>query len=210
MRLGVVLWFALAVALIVMGPFARTVWSHTDLQQENSYLAGMSDIALGCVAAWGTHRVLRRGHRPRCGLLALMQGCGWLTILAFATWPQWHWLRAPMSLLGRSGTDDTALSAAACLICASAALGQRAGGRWTAPIRWFGRHSYELYLSHEFVVITGVALCARWFPSTAAARPAAFIFSAGIIAVSALLAWALARYFSEPLNRRLRGAPLPT
>jgi hypothetical protein len=32
----------------------------------------------------------------------------------------------------------------------------------TAPVRWFGRHSYELYLTYEFLVLLGVMAFLRW------------------------------------------------
>ena len=208
-RWGIWLWLAVAIALIAMGPFARTTWAHTDLQQENSYLAGMSDIACGCVAAWLTDFAFKRGRIPRPTTLTLMKVLGWLPILVFATWPRWHWARPVLHWIGRSGTDDTLLATGTSLIASATALRPRAGHFLCAPIRWLGRHSYEIYLSHEFAVIVGVVLFLHRY-KTSPPRLAVFLLCTAIVSTSALLGWALAKYFSEPLNRKLRGAPLPT
>jgi peptidoglycan/LPS O-acetylase OafA/YrhL len=79
------------------------------------------------------------------------------------------------------------------------------GSPLTAPLRWFGRHSYEVYLSHEFIVIAGVELFAHLYPH-GAPRPIVAAFVIGILALTAPLGWALAKFFSEPMNRKLRGA----
>jgi peptidoglycan/LPS O-acetylase OafA/YrhL len=204
-RMGMPLWLGVALALVAMGPFARTVWSHTPLQQENSYLAGMSDIAVGCMAACLTDWSVRRGRTVRQGMLWLMQGLGWVPIVVFATWPRWHWIWPALRFVGHSGTDDTLLALGTSLICSAVALSVRPGRAWTRPLRWFGRHSYEVYLSHEFAVLLGVALLTQRFAS-GASRPLIFTFVTAIVAVAAVLGWALARFFSEPMNRKLRGA----
>jgi peptidoglycan/LPS O-acetylase OafA/YrhL len=200
-RLGRSMWVVLALTLFALGPFARVVWAKTDLQQENSYLAGMASIALGCLTAFV---VARLSHRTlaRTWLLAT-EATGWAGILLIAIWPRWAVLR----LLGRSGTDDSLLALSVCLVIAAVTLRRSHGLRWTAPLRWFGRHSYELYLSHEFVVMAGVALFAWKFPH-GASRPVIGLFVLGIVLASAPLAWALARWFTEPANRWLRGAEM--
>ena len=209
-RVGVYAWFALALAFVAMGPFARTIWSHTDLQQENSYLAGMSDIAVGCMAAWLTHAAMQSGRVLQRRTLLAMQVFGSLPLLIFATWPRWHWMRPGLRLIAHSGTDDTLLALGTCLIAAATTLARRPGARWTAPLRWFGRHSYELYLSHEFLVLIGVMLMLKKLPTSGAPRVTICVFVALILGACGLLAWALAKWFSEPMNRKLRGAPAPT
>jgi peptidoglycan/LPS O-acetylase OafA/YrhL len=79
-------------------------------------------------------------------------------------------------------------------------LREKDGGWWTAPIRWFGRHSYEVYLTHEFVVIWGTMLYIKL------RRGPMTLWFMGILLLTAPLGWVAARYFSEPMNRRLRGA----
>jgi peptidoglycan/LPS O-acetylase OafA/YrhL len=199
------LWAGLALAFVAMGPFARTVWSPTDLAKENSYLAGMASLALGCLTAWITDMLSRRNVRHGAWLLA-MQAAGWATILLIAIWPTWHHMLRP---LGESGTDDTLLALGTCLVMLPVALGGAKGRWWSSPVRWFGRHSYEIYLSHEFLVIVGVnVVYERCFPH-GASREAFAALVLGIMAMTAPLGWVLAKCFSEPMNRRLRGAASP-
>ena len=73
----------------------------------------------------------------------------------------------------------------------------------TAPVRWFGRHSYEVYLTHEFAVILGVEMFLHWHGT----RPG--LWTVAITAATAPPGWAVARWFTEPMNRRLRGARQP-
>jgi peptidoglycan/LPS O-acetylase OafA/YrhL len=198
-RAGRWAWIALALTLFALGPFARIVWSHTDLQQENSYLAGMASIALGCLTAYIVDRLSRRPMRS-----AWLRGAeiaGWAGILLIAIWPRWTMMRT----LGRSGTDDALLAFSVCLVMAAVTLRRKRGSRWSAPMRWFGRHSYELYLSHEFIVIAGIALYARFFPHQSS-RAVVAMFVLGMLLATTPLAWALARWFTEPANRWLRGA----
>jgi peptidoglycan/LPS O-acetylase OafA/YrhL len=202
-RFGRIAWVALTLVLFALGPFARVVWAKNDLQAENSYLAGMASIALGCLTAYLVDRL---SHRPmRSAWLRVVEIAGWAGILLIAIWPRWRFMR----VLGRSGTDDALLALSVCLVMAAVTLRRKRGSRWSAPLRWFGRHSYELYLSHEFIILAGVGLFTRFFPHQ---QPRAVIamFVVVMLLATAPLAWALARWFTEPANRRLRGAPLPT
>jgi peptidoglycan/LPS O-acetylase OafA/YrhL len=42
----------------------------------------------------------------------------------------------------------------------------RTPSRIAAPVRWYGRHSYEIYLTHEFIVVWGVLLFRNFHPNT--------------------------------------------
>ncbi len=163
-RLGRWAWIALTLTLFALGPFARVAWAKNDLQAENSYLAGMASIALGCLTAYLVERL---SHRPmRSAWLRVAEMAGWAGILLIAIWPRWTLTRT----LGRSGTDGALLAFSVCLVMAGVTLRRKRGSRWSAPLRWFGRHSYELYLSHEFIVIAGIALYARFYPTPLNAR----------------------------------------
>ncbi len=50
-----------------------------------------------------------------------------------------------------------------CLVTVATVLrGSRGGGWLTVPVRWFGRHSDEVYLTPEFLVVLGVTAFLRW------------------------------------------------
>jgi peptidoglycan/LPS O-acetylase OafA/YrhL len=85
-----------------------------------------------------------------------------------------------------------------CCILIATALGRRNGSPLTAPLRWFGRHSYEVYLTHEFLVVPSIALFAR-----IQRGPLSLWVVATVLACGALGAL-VARSFSEPINRSLR------
>jgi len=202
-RVGRRAWVTLALTFFALGPFARVVWAKNDLQAENSYLAGMASIALGCLTAYVVNHL---SHRPmRTVWLRAAEIAGWAGILLIAIWP---WPRSSvMFTLGRSGTDDALLALSVCLVMAAVTLRRKRGSRWSAPLRWFGRHSYELYLSHEFIIIAGVALYARHYPHQHP-RPVVALFVISMLLATAPLASALARWFTEPANRWLRGAEM--
>jgi peptidoglycan/LPS O-acetylase OafA/YrhL len=109
-----------------------------------------------------------------------------------------------MHWMGKNGVDGSILPLGACLIIFGSVLRARSGRTWTAPIRWFGRHSYEVYLTHEFVVVWLSALFLR----TKAGPLWCWIIA--IVLLTAPLGWLVARFYSEPMNRRLRGVPLPS
>ena len=204
-RGGTALAVTLLLAMVACGPFARTVWNATDIEKEKSYLAGMASIALGCLTALLVERL--RARRLPAGLLVGAQVLGAALVLLFFFYPRWAWLKPTLRGLGRSGTDDTVLALGACLVMLGAGLRNRAGRAWTAPLRWFGRHSYELYLTHEFLVICVVN---HYLKLQVTHGPGPLLVWIGAILMLTIpLAWMTARWFSEPLNRRLRGARAP-
>jgi peptidoglycan/LPS O-acetylase OafA/YrhL len=201
-RRGMMLFVTFLLVFAAMGPFARTVWTTNPIWQEKTYLGGMDGIALGCLCALVTGRLLRRGEAWRARWSKRLIGLevvGAAMILLIAVWPPWHWMR----YVGRSGVDGTVLAVGACLVMVGSVVRGRTGGRWTAPVRWFGRHSYEVYLTHEFVVVWGTMLYIKL------RRGPLPLWFFGILLLTAPLGWLVAKYFSEPMNRRLRGVAPP-
>ena len=193
-RQGVPLFISFLLIFVTMGPLARTVWTTNDIWREKSYLGGMDGIALGCLFALLTNWLLRRApqiEKVRQFRLIGLEIAGAAMMLLIAVWPHWSW----MKFVGRSGLDGSVLALGTCLVMIATVLRGFAGGQLTAPIRWFGRHSYEVYLTHEFVVVWGTLLYAKVH---CGALPLWFI---GILLLTAPLGAIVARYFSEPLNQ---------
>ena len=198
---GMPVFIALLLAFVAMGPFARTVWSKNEMWQYTSYLGGMSGIAMGCLTALLMERLKRRNPKwASAKFLLAIQILGAAVMLTIVMWPPWHL----MHVLGRSGTDDTMLGVGTCMVMLGSVLRGRAGRAWTAPIRWFGRHSYEVYLTHEFLVVWVTQLYVKVHRGS----PLAWIGAE--VALAAVLGALVARWFSEPMNRWLRGAAPPS
>jgi peptidoglycan/LPS O-acetylase OafA/YrhL len=195
------LFLALLLLLIVCGPFARTIWTTNEIWREKSYLGGADGIALGCLAALFTDWLRSRREEGRSGgdwWFGPLQIFGAALLALIALWPRW----TVMNLIGRSGLDGSLLALGACTVAIPSALKTAGGHTWTGPLRWLGRNSYEVYLTHEFIVVWGVAAFVQLQsgPQT--------LWIASMVVISAVLGAAVARYYSEPLNRELRGKPL--
>jgi peptidoglycan/LPS O-acetylase OafA/YrhL len=200
-RRGLPLFGVLLLLFVAAGPFARTVWTTNEIWRGTSYLGGMSSIALGCLTALLTDRFERAGRRGLSArLLLAIQIAGAVLMLLIVIRPPWHWVQ----WLGRSGTDDSVLSLGTCLVMLASVLRGRRGRAWAGPIRWFGRHSYEVYLTHEFVVVWMTALYVK------VRHGSPLVWIAAEVLLAALLGAAVAKWFSEPMNRRLRGATSPS
>jgi peptidoglycan/LPS O-acetylase OafA/YrhL len=195
---GLIPFLALLAAFLIMGPFARTIWTAKALVwQEKSYFGGMDAIAMGCLTALLTQHLLKL-PRPRRALLLVIEVLGAALIFLILYWPHWPF----MKFIGRTGLDGSILPLGACLVMLASVLLHQKGSIFTAPIRWFGRHSYEVYMTHEFLVVFGVELYLKLAP-THHTGPL-WLWFLGILVLTAPLGWLVARFFSEPLNRRLR------
>jgi len=69
-----------------------------------------------------------------------------------------------------------------------------------APIRWFGRNSYEVYLTH-MMVIFAVLPAAKYLD---AGNRWVILWYSLMITAAGIFGWCIAHFYSEPMNRRLR------
>lgn len=201
---------------IVIGPWAR-VHTQNEYWAENGYLSCMDGIALGCLAAILAARI-RIGKRARAwlGVLGAML-CIFVDVFR---------VTAVRTGLYKIGLDISILEFGTALLLISvqlkfveatarrpsAANDGGSPGRTgffirsqplsssTGWLRWFGRNSYEIYLTHMFV-IWPMVLAFQHSGITISAAPALFLVTT---ALAGLLGWLVARFYSEPLNRWFR------
>ena len=183
----------LLLAFVAVGPFARTVLTHNELWADYGYLSCMDAIALGCLAAMIAARV--RFHPATLRALQVIGAA--LVLLIMTARPL---VRAVH--IYQFGLDVTCLALGTCFLQIAIAQRNHAGGWATAPIRWFGRNSYEVYLTHGFVVVWGIQV----FTAAAVRVIWAPIFYVGLLVLAGFLGAVVARFYSEPLNRRLRAS----
>jgi peptidoglycan/LPS O-acetylase OafA/YrhL len=184
--LGVLLCFA------ALGPLGRTVFAQdNEVWREYSYLGSIDAIALGCLTALLVSRI----RFPRAALLAFgISGAGLMSfILLFSK------LTAAWGLQS-SGLDMTILAIGVCIVTIAVA---QTG--WTAPwlmrpLLAMGERSYEIYLTHMFVVF---ALFEVFLQNGARVKVVPILFMATVCIATGVGA-ITARLFSEPMNRRLR------
>jgi len=182
----------LLVLLMVAGPFARAkMFDPNPVWREYSYLGGMDAIAMGCLTA-----MLLAGRKISQRMVWLCGSVG-AALLVFCFGFS---IEAYKMGLGKSGLLMTVVGVGACLvIAASATSGWKAP--WVlAPVLQMGQRSYEIYLTHMFVVVGAFAVFDAW------GKPlwAAWWIFAAVIVIATLLGWVVSVGFSEPVNRWLR------
>lgn len=187
------------VALIVVGPFNRVALEGRDPWGDYAYFSCMDGIAFGCLAAWITARV--RLGRP---VLRVAMALGVVIAVAIVVF------RKQTSELGltKAGLDVTALELGVALVLIGLARGvvNATSSRGTAWLRLAGRCSYEIYLTHMFVVLALMHLFRDLFGPRPADSAAYFVTYAVMLVLSVLSGYVVERWFSDPLNRVLRDA----
>jgi peptidoglycan/LPS O-acetylase OafA/YrhL len=184
---------SLLLGLFVAGTWIRCTLVEQQMWQSKGYLSCVDAIALGCLTALVTHgKVLRRSV-----VTALAVGGGVLAfaVLAFAKTPTFRALTdrdLHLTLLSLATAGLLVASTRIRLGAVAAAL--------LRPLMSFGRYSYEVYLTHMFVVLFAVKIYNERQMPAAAAYP--------LLAAILLACWALGalleRWFSAPANRWLR------
>jgi peptidoglycan/LPS O-acetylase OafA/YrhL len=178
-------------AFVAVGPFARTVLTHNELWADYGYLSCMDAISIGCLAAIAADSVVP-SRKNRIALLVLG-----ISMIAFVTL-----FRTQVRSLGlyRTGLDVTVLATGTALALISFLQEKNPGSRLSAPLRWFGRNSYEVYLTHMMAIFALLPLVSvldkewRWAP----------LWYGIMVSMAGVLGGLVARYYSEPMNRMLR------
>lgn len=183
---------AFLLLFVVAGPFGRTILTHgNEVWYEYSYLGAMDAIALGCLTAMIVAKV-RCSRRQLwvlgvtgMALVGFILGCSNFVYSSGIT---------------HSGLDMTILAAGTCMLIVVAAETQWRRPGVLAPLAWMGERSYEVYLTHMFVVLAVFGLFLRMGKSV---RLVPVLFGT-VIVVAGVFGGGIGRFYSEPMNRWLR------
>jgi peptidoglycan/LPS O-acetylase OafA/YrhL len=182
----------LLLVFVALGPFARTLLAHGNpVWQEYSYLGGMDAIALGCLTALVVSRI-----RFRRRVLRVFTSIGialLVLVLGFSS-------KSFMWSIGHRGLDETILAIGTCLVIIAAAQAHWNSPRAFSPILKLGQRSYEVYLTHMFVVFAFFNV----FVKMGKPMRAVLVLFVVTIVTAALMGDLVATFYSEPMNRRLR------
>ena len=184
----------------VVSPWARTQLFPGNELADKNHLAYIDAIAIGCMTALLAHRV-KIGKKLKTGLLVL----GWIFIVFILLFRktsfQWG--------LTKNGLYITILALGVGMVLLW--MHSRYQSKKQRPYLLFswleelGKHSYEIYLTHMFVVIALVNVFKALDLSQLWIGP---LYLCSII-FSLLLGKYLARYFTNPINHWLRKKWIP-
>lgn len=182
------------ITFIVLGPFARSVFSDNDIWSDHSYLSCMDGIAMGCLAAL---YISKFKINYKSSLFFFLTGLA-LFLFIFIFRKQAYHLG-----LSKLGLNVTVLEIGIAFVLIAMhnwfVLQKNKGSQMTALFRWFGRNSYEIYLTHMFVIL----IITDIFLNTNTSFQFEWLLYMAIIIFSGALGHLIAKYYSEPLNRIL-------
>jgi len=183
-----------ALALLALSqPMAFASIVGNPIWKEKAYLPGMGAIAVGVLGAIvAAHFTLK--SRGLLMALQIFGACGVFAVLGFENL-LWHWLGNGVILL--------LTFSAGCLVVGFH-WQARMSPQWLLPgsaaFRSFGRLSYEIYLTHIFVVLTLV----RIYKGSGTGIRWGILWYPPVFALAWVLGWLVARYFSVHCERALR------
>jgi peptidoglycan/LPS O-acetylase OafA/YrhL len=192
------------VLLALSMPFTRAVLDGNEIWQEKAYLPGMAAIATGVIGAL----LAARWPAPSAGQVRALYAFGVIGLLASMLGGRWLW-----PLLH----DGVMLLLTASVMSLLIACQARPPRPWRSFgwLRAWGRLSYEIYLSHMFVVFSVV----RLYRVTDGDPRWGFLWYLLALPLCWLLGMAVERWLSLPCERWLRarllrapqvaGNPLP-
>ena len=187
---------AVLVLLALSVPLTKAALDGQEIWQEKAYLPGMGAIATGVLSALAAQHWRKPPVWLPRGLLAV-GGTGLVAVLGWGD-GVWKALGHANMLVLLAGS--AALVLACHYLCGAVAAQAPRGLGWLARM---GRLSYEIYLSHMFVVLTAVLLFRQAYAPDL--RWGFVVYVPCIVACVALAAL-LERWVTKPCERWLRTA----
>ncbi|HTD28996.1 MAG TPA: acyltransferase [Xanthomonadaceae bacterium] len=181
------------IVLALSLPVTHAALASNEVWQEKAYLPGMAAIAMGVLGA-----LIAKHFRPSSRWIATalcVIGIAGLASIFFIEDLLWPVLKDGCLLL--------LTFSAMCLLIAlrwREDIGSQRPLRGFGWLRSFGRLSYEIYLTHMFVVYGAV----RLFKALGGDMPNGWLWYVPVVLSCWLLGWLVARWYSIPSDRALR------
>jgi len=186
-------FFLLLSFFIILAPFYRIHTSSNEIWSSKAYLSCMDSIAFGCLTA---RVIYEKKFSPKALTIAGLLG---VTLMVFILLFKRSELMKPIAQLQ---IDETLLSLATALVLTYCV--QASPRKWIlvalAPFIAYGKRSYEIYLTHIFVVFWGFDMFKQMNPEDSNR----FLILILVVIASGILGYLLERFYSEPLNRLIR------
>jgi len=186
-------FFFVLILCLAISPWARVYLFEGNELGDKNHLAYLDSISLGCMSAITIqHLSLKTGIKQVFGLLGIIL---MVLILYFRSFIY----KSGISVLG---IDVTILSVgtAFILLYLHNTNTQLKKIRILGWLESMGKYSYEIYLTHMFVIIFGVQVFKYFRLNESHLIP----FSLLLIFISYFLGKVVFNYFSQPINLRLR------
>src|SRR3990167_4251330 len=176
--------------LIIISPIYRSFHTDNEIVALYGYLSCFDAIAIGCCSAFIARKI------QLVGLLeSSIRYSAWLLIITV-------YLYSGVMENVVIGVSLIALGTAILLITTSQKKLASGNSNKTldSVVCWFGKNSYELYLFHIIVL----ALMKEIIRPESLGDHTKLLWMATFITLSAMVSGAIAKYYSQPLNKKLR------
>lgn len=185
--------YGVLLTLILIGPLNRFALEGNKIWQSKAYLSCMDSIAMGCLVALISHKKTFSTLATRC--FSVVGALMLIFILMVKRDPLY-------STIGELYLFKTILSVGVGLLLISSVRQKLKPTLQTLlwPLTLYGRLSYEVYLTHVFVVFSGVSL----YKAYNADVNYSLLWLVGIVFISGLLGYVVERFFSKPMNFWIR------
>jgi peptidoglycan/LPS O-acetylase OafA/YrhL len=181
----------LLMALVLYAPFYRISLHGDWIWYSKAYFSCMDSIAIGCLVSFWTFK--KEFSKVE---LWLFNSVGLALILFAFLFNSKTFFPA----INELSLYQTILSIGVALILISSVRQKLFMRKVLYPITLYGRLSYEVYLIHMFVVYSGI----RVYKYYGSPFDYSLIWLLGIVFIAGVLGGIVERYFSAPLNIKLR------
>ncbi len=176
--------------LIVIAPFSNMFPKQTPWT-EYYYFSNMDAIAIGCLCALVSNQIKFDTK--------ILSALFWIGFSLFSLVFFFRHFSYEVGIT-KIGLNNTFLEIGVGLILIVMQQRNKSGKSWTLFLRWFGRNSYEVYLTHSFIIIL---FSLTIFNKHMSDYSILLLYLLTII-LSGVAGQGISSYCSEPMNRWIR------